>query len=74
MVGPRPRILLTPPLTADYVRKKENWRILSNAEIYAAVEKSTVTETVRLHRLHWFGDGQILEGNRIPRRVIYYTG
>jgi len=32
--------------------EKENWRILTNNEIYASVEKPTIIETVRLNRLH----------------------
>jgi len=36
--------------------KKENWRILTNKEIYATVKKRTVTETIRLNRLCWFGE------------------
>jgi hypothetical protein len=31
----------------------------------------TVTETIRLHRLRWFGHVQRIEGNRIPKRVLY---
>jgi len=31
-----------------YDNEKENWRILTNKEIYAIVKKPTVTETVRL--------------------------
>jgi hypothetical protein len=31
--------------------KKENWRILTNKEIYARFKKPTVIETVRLNRL-----------------------
>jgi hypothetical protein len=29
-------------------------------------EKTSVTETIRLHRLCWFGHEQRMEGNRIP--------
>jgi hypothetical protein len=32
-------------------KEKENWRILTNKEIYARVEKPTVIETIRLNRL-----------------------
>jgi hypothetical protein len=39
---------------------------LSNKEIYAVVTKPTITETVRLHRSHWFGHVQRMEENRIP--------
>jgi hypothetical protein len=34
-----------------YDNEKENWRILTNKEIYASVKKPTITETIRLHRL-----------------------
>ena len=51
--------------------KKENWRILSDKEIYARVKKPIITETVRLNRLHWFGHVQRMEENRIPKRVLY---
>jgi hypothetical protein len=46
-------------------------RILTDKEIYAIVKKPTITETVRLHRLCWFGHEQRVEGNRIPKRVFY---
>ena len=54
-----------------YDNEKENWRILTNEEIYASVKKPTITETIRLHRLHWFGQIQRMEENRIPKRVLY---
>jgi hypothetical protein len=38
-----------------YDSEKENWRILTNKEIYASVKKPTIIETVRLNRLRWFG-------------------
>jgi hypothetical protein len=38
-----------------YDNGKENWRILTNKEIYAILKKPTITETIRLHRLLWFG-------------------
>jgi hypothetical protein len=50
---------------------KENWRILTNKEIYAILKKPAITETVRLHRLHWVGHVQRMEENRIPKRVLY---
>jgi hypothetical protein len=47
------------------------WRILNNKEIYAIVKKPTITETIRLYRLCWFGHVQRMEGNGIPKRVLY---
>jgi hypothetical protein len=35
------------------------------------LKKPTITETIRLNRLLWFGHVQIMEQNRIPRRVLY---
>jgi len=52
-----------------YDNKKENWRILTNKEIYAMVKKPTITETIRLNRLQWFGHVQRMEENRIPKKV-----
>jgi hypothetical protein len=40
-----------------YDNEKENWRLLTNKEIYAVVKKPTITETIWLNRLHWFGHG-----------------
>jgi hypothetical protein len=54
-----------------YDNEKENWRILTNKEIYASVKKPTIIETVRLNRLHWGGLVQRMEENRIPKRVLY---
>jgi hypothetical protein len=51
-----------------YDNEKENWRILTNKEIYAIHKKSTITETIRLRRLHWFGHVQRMEENRIPKK------
>ena len=34
-------------------------------------KKPTITETIRLHRLRWFGHVQRMEENRIPKRVLY---
>jgi hypothetical protein len=51
--------------------KKENWRILTNKEIYASVKIPTVIETVRLNRLRWFGHVQRMEENSIRKRVLY---
>jgi hypothetical protein len=32
-----------------YDKEKENWRILTNNEIYAMVKNPTITETIRVH-------------------------
>ena len=36
-----------------YDNEKENWRILTNKEIYASVKKPAIIETIRLNRLRW---------------------
>ena len=54
-----------------YDNEKENWRTLTNKEIYASVKKSTVIETISLNRLRWFGLVQRMEENRIPKMVLY---
>jgi hypothetical protein len=54
-----------------YKNEKENWRILTNKETYSMVKKPTLTETIRLNRLHWFVDVQRMEETRIPKRVLY---
>jgi len=51
--------------------EQENWRILTNKETYARVKKPTIIETIRLNGLRWFGHVQRMEGNRIPRKVLY---
>ena len=56
-----------------YDNEKENWRILINKEIYAMVKKPTITETIRLHRLRWFGHVERMEENRIPKRVLFMS-
>jgi hypothetical protein len=50
--------------------EKQNWRVLTNKEIYGSVNKPTITETIRLNRLRWFGHVQRMEENRIPKRVL----
>ena len=35
------------------------------------LKKPTITETIRLNRLRWFGHVQKMEENRIPKRVLY---
>jgi hypothetical protein len=46
-----------------YDNEKGNWRILTNKEIYVIAAKPTITETVRLNRLQWFGHVQRMEEN-----------
>ena len=53
-----------------YDNEKENWRILTNKEIYASVKKPTIIETIRLNRLCWFGHVQRMEETEIPKE--YY--
>ena len=48
-----------------YDNEKENWRILTNKDIYSSVKKPTIIETIRLNRLCWFGHVQRMEENRI---------
>ena len=45
--------------------------MITNEEIYANIKEPTITETIRLHRLPWFGHVQRMEENRIPKRVLY---
>jgi hypothetical protein len=45
--------------------------ILTNTEIYETVKRPTIMDTVRLNRLQWFGHVERMEGNRIPKSVLY---
>ena len=55
--------------------EKENWRILTNKEIYARVKKPTIIETKGLNILRWFRHVQRIEENRISKRsTIYESG
>ena len=54
----------------EYDNEKENWRILTNKEIYAIVKKPTIKETIRLNRVRWFGHIQRMEENKFPKRVL----
>jgi len=51
--------------------EKENWRVLTNKEIYERVNKPTIIETIRLNKLCWFGNVQRMEENRIPKGALY---
>jgi hypothetical protein len=51
-----------------YDNEKGNCRILTD-KLFK--KKPTITETVRLHGLHWFGHVQSVEGNRIHKTVLY---
>ena len=53
-----------------YDSEKYNWRMLTNKEIYAMVKKPTITETIRLNGLCWFGHVERMEGNRIHFKVL----
>jgi len=53
-----------------YDNEKENWRILTNKEIYASVKKPIIIGTIRLNRLHWFENVQRMEENRIPKSEL----
>jgi len=35
------------------------------------LKNPTITETIRLNRLHWFKHVQRMEENRIPKKVLY---
>jgi hypothetical protein len=54
-----------------YDNEKENWRILTNKEMYAFVKKPNITQTIRLNRLRWFGHAERMEENRVPKTVLY---
>jgi len=58
-------------LGSVYENKNENWRKLTNKEIYASVKKPTIIATIKLNRLRRFGHVQRMEENRIPKRVLY---
>ena len=51
--------------------EKENFRILTNTEIYANIKKPTIIQTIRLNRVRLFGHVERMEENRIPKRVLY---
>jgi hypothetical protein len=56
-------------LGSVYENEKENWMMLTNKEMYTIVKKPTITQTIGLHRLRWFGHVLRMEENRVPKRV-----
>jgi hypothetical protein len=40
-------------------------------KIMQLLKKLTITKTITLHRVHWFGHVQKMEENRIPKRGLY---
>jgi hypothetical protein len=40
-------------------------------KIVGYVKKPTITVTIRLHRLRWFGHVQRMEENRNPKIILY---
>ena len=57
-----------------YDNEKENWRILTNKEIYASVKKPTIIKTIRLNRLRWFGHLQSGRKQNSQKSIIYEFG
>ena len=53
-----------------YGNEKENWRILTNKEIYASVKKPTIIETIRL--IDYVGLGMYREWKKIEFPKGYY--
>jgi len=53
-----------------YDNEKENWRILTNKEIYVSVKKPTIIETVRLNR--YIGLGMYREWKKIEFPKGFY--
>jgi len=53
--------------------EKENWRILTNKEIYASVKKRTIIETIRLDYdgLNMYREWKKIE---FPKSIIYEFG
>ena len=43
---------------------------MQTKEFRQGLKKPAKTETIRLNRLHWFGNVERMEENRIPKRVL----
>ena len=55
-----------------YDKEKENWRILTNKEIYARVKKPTIIEAIRLNWLNYVGLGVYREWKKTGFPKEYY--
>jgi len=51
--------------------KTENWRILTNKEIYASVKKTYYNRNNKVKQITLVWALQRMEENRIPKRVLY---
>jgi len=54
--------------------ERGNLRILTNKEINAVVKKPTITETIRLNRLRWFGHVQRMKKIEFPKEYNILIG
>jgi hypothetical protein len=54
-----------------YDNEKENWRILASKEIYARNKNPTITETINLNRLRWFGHVERVGESRVHKKALY---
>jgi hypothetical protein len=57
-------------LSPVYDNEKENWRILTNKEIYTSVQKPTIIQTIRLN--DYVGLGMNREWKKIEFLKGYY--
>jgi len=55
-----------------YDKEKENWRILTNKEIYARVKKPMIIEAIRLNWLNYVGLGVYREWKKTGFPKEYY--
>jgi hypothetical protein len=59
------------PVYDNEKEKLEDIKDIKIKKLMQLLTKPTITETVSLHRLRWFGHVQRMEENRIPKRVLY---